>query len=91
MAALESMAVKTPVVVQGECELLKDHSRESRAGLWFHGCREFAEGISLLKQDDFLRIRMGENGRDYVLSHYSWNTIMEKYRKVAECMEVDSI
>lgn len=91
MAALESMAVKTPVVVQGHCELLVDHCRESRAGLWFCNCGEFREAVCLLQKDVYLRTRMGENGREYVTSNYSWSTIMHKYRKVIKCMKVDSI
>ncbi len=90
MAALESLAVQTPVVVQGHCGLLVDHCRESRAGLWFSNCREFGEGIRLLAKDDSLRNRMGENGRNYVASRYSWNIIMSKYRGIFECVKVDS-
>ncbi len=90
MAALESMAVKTPVLVQGRCELLVEHARESRAGLWFCDCGEFAEAVKLLNTDARLRNRMGENGRHYVASSYTWSGILAKYRKVITCLKVDS-
>jgi glycosyltransferase involved in cell wall biosynthesis len=91
MAALESMAVRTPVAVQGHCELLVEHCRGSRAGLWFCDCREFAESVRLLQTDERLRTRMGDNGRAYVTNRYSWGAILGKYRRVMQCMEVDSI
>lgn len=90
MAALESMAVQTPVVVQGHCELLVEHCRESRAGLWFCNCGEFGEAVNLLQTDGRLRTQMGNNGLEYVRSRYSWERIIRKYQRVIECAEVDS-
>jgi glycosyltransferase involved in cell wall biosynthesis len=79
MAALESMAVRTPVLVQQGSEPLRRHAVLGRTGLTFSNREEFGAALELLSRDRRLRAGLGENGRAYVRENYSWTRILEKY------------
>ncbi|MFP4082627.1 MAG: glycosyltransferase family 4 protein [Candidatus Aminicenantes bacterium] len=82
MAALESMAVRTPILVQERTPPLKEHALKGKSGLFFSNYQEFEGSLSLLLKDSRLRRGMGEKGLQYVKKNYWWPKIMDKYRKV---------
>jgi len=82
MAALESLAVKTPILVQEHTEPLKQHCLKGRCGLTYASYEEFEAVLDLFQSDRHLREGMGENGLDYVRTNYSWPTVIEKYKKL---------
>jgi len=90
MAALESLALETPILVQERTEPLKDHCLKSNGGLWYSSYEEFEAGIELLWKDERLRNIMGQNGRLYVEKHYSWRKVIGKYIKAFEFFGFDS-
>ncbi len=79
MAALESMAVETPILVQGATEPLRRHCLDGRSGLFFTNFQEFAQALDLLLRDGRLRRALGANGLEYVKKKYMWDIIIEKY------------
>ncbi|HJT97480.1 MAG TPA: glycosyltransferase family 4 protein [Rhodanobacteraceae bacterium] len=79
IVTLEAMAQKTPVLVNGRCEVLKDHIERSGAGFHFRTADELAalmERVLTIGADE--RARIGEAGRRYVLDRYSEPTIRER-------------
>lgn len=90
MAALESMAAGTPILVQERTEPLKDHCVKSSGGLWYSSYEEFEAAVDILLKDKELRKMMGENGRSYVKKYYSWETVIDKYEKAFEFLGFDS-
>ncbi|MCJ7680413.1 MAG: glycosyltransferase family 4 protein [Candidatus Aminicenantes bacterium] len=81
MAALESLAVGTPILVREGTEPLRRHAVDGRCGLTFSDPADFREALFLLSKDRELRSRMGQNGRRYVGNNYSWPAVVEKYKR----------
>lgn len=76
---MESWLCGTPALVNGDCEVTREHCIASNGGLWFTNYEEFEECVDLLLRDTKLATRMGENGRRYVLKNYGWDTVTRKY------------
>ncbi|MBD3414730.1 MAG: glycosyltransferase [Candidatus Aminicenantes bacterium] len=90
MAALESLAAGTPILVQEQTEPLKDHCLKSNAGLWYSEYHDFQAAVSLLLDDRKLRRIMGKKGRSYVKEHYSWDQVLGKYKKAFKFLGFDT-
>jgi len=86
MAALESLAVRTPILVQGNTEPLKQHCLDGQCGLYFTNHEEFAHSLGLLLRDGRLRRALGANGLDYVQKNYTWRKIIDNYVKMFAVM-----
>ena len=79
LVTLESMGCGTPVLVNGECDVLKGHCLRSNAGLWYQSYEEFRECFRFLCSNDQIKDKMSENGKKYVSKNYSWDIIEKKY------------
>jgi len=84
MAALESLALGTPILIQEKTEPLRDHCLQGQAGLYFANQQEFVQALELLVTENRLRQRLGENGQRYVAQNYSWEVVLAKYDKIIE-------
>ncbi len=84
MAALESLALRTPIVAQEKTEPLKQHCVKGRCGLYYADYRDFAAVLDLLLKDARLRDFMGKNGLEYVTENYSWPIIVQKYVRLLD-------
>ncbi|MDD3826907.1 MAG: glycosyltransferase family 4 protein [Anaerolineae bacterium] len=79
IVVLEAMLCGTPVLVNGQCEVLKGHVRRSRGGLYYDTGYEFVEALRLLLGDESLRAGMGANGMAYVVQNYHHSVVEERY------------
>lgn len=84
IVVLEAMMSGTPVLVNGECQVLKDHCLNSDAGLYFSNYTQFERTLTWLLTHPAEYAQMQANGRDYVLEHYQWPDII---RKISELIE----
>ncbi|MBN2006006.1 MAG: glycosyltransferase family 4 protein [Anaerolineae bacterium] len=89
---LEAMACGTPVLVNGRCDVLKGQVRRSSAGLYYENYYEFLETLRLMLSDESLRLKMGENGREFVAQNYRQAIVAQCYdnffrRAIQKCAE----
>ncbi len=82
MAAQESLAVRTPILVQEASDPLKEHCLRGQCGLYYSDAREFGAALELLLGDSRLRKVLGENGFSYVQDNYSWPKVLAKYESL---------
>lgn len=90
MAALESLAVRTPILVQENTLPLKDHCIQGNSGLWYSNYEEFRAALLLFLQDSRLRRKLGDNGLDYIRKHYAWPQVMERYSRLFRYLTASS-
>lgn len=87
MVTLEAWALGRPVLANGRCQVLKGQCLRSNAGLYYENYDQFEEALKLLISLPQLQQAMGENGRQYFQTHYTWETIEDKYLKILEELE----
>jgi glycosyltransferase involved in cell wall biosynthesis len=80
LVVLESLLVKTPVLVNAACEVLKDHCITSGGGLCYSDYSSFHEQLTIILTDSSARKVMGEKGHAYVQARYSWPKVLEIYQ-----------
>ncbi len=82
MVVLESMAVGRPVIVNGDCAVLRGHCERSGAGLAFSDYDSFVAAVEKLRAGGPEYQEMCENGKKYVADNYQWDRIIGQYRKL---------
>ena len=82
LVTLEAMAGGVPVVVNGDCDVLKGHCIRSNAGLWYRNYEEFKECIAFLLTETETRKKMGWLGMQYIQNNYTWESVERKYLKI---------
>ena len=81
LSTLEAMYIKVPVLLNGKCEVLKQHAILSNGGLYYENKWEFIETLDYLIKNFEITERMGENGRRYVDKYYKWDAIIKKLKE----------
>ena len=85
IVTLEAMAQRTPVLVNGECEVMRDHIEQSGGGFAYRGIDDLVAKLErLCTLPSHERARMGEAGRDYVLARYSEDAIRTRLFEYVE-------
>ena len=82
LLTLEAWHMGTPVLVNGECEVLLDLCRQSNGGLYYTSEREFGPALTRLVEDAPLARRLGRQGSLFARTHYSWEVVLAKYERL---------
>ena len=84
LSTLEAMYFGIPVLVNGKCDVLKDHAILSKAGLYYMNKLEFIESLAYIDENPEIMKKMSENGVLYVEENYRWDVVIEKYKNAIE-------
>lgn len=83
IVALEAMAQGTPIIVNGECEVLADHVEASGSGLIFRGETQLHAAIDTVRAlTPEARALQAQRARAYVVENYSLQQV--RARLIAE-------
>ncbi len=84
LVILESMAVKRPVLVNEECNVLKGQCIRSNAGLYYSGYIEFEYALEYILNNDDMYKEMCENGFRFVKENYNWEDVVKNVSSLIE-------
>jgi glycosyltransferase involved in cell wall biosynthesis len=84
MVVLEAWMMERPVLVNGDCEVLRGQVLRANGGLYYRRYEEFAAAMDLLVSEPGLADRLGRQGHAYFRECYSWERVMEKYERLLE-------
>jgi len=76
---LEAWGALRPTLVNGACEVTRQHCERSNGGLWFSSYAEFEEAVERIITSPGLASALGRNGRVYVEREYSWPAVLERF------------
>jgi glycosyltransferase involved in cell wall biosynthesis len=82
MTVLEAWLVGTPVLVNGDCEVLKEQCRVSKGGLWYQSKDEFDVALRTLLTRSDLRGRLAKAGQTFAAETYAWPHIENCYLEI---------
>lgn len=82
MVVLEAWMMGRPVLVNGDCEVLRGQVLRANGGLYYRRYEEFAAAMDVLLGEPALADRLGAQGREYFERHYAWDVVMEKYERL---------
>ena len=66
-------------MVNANCAPTVEHVEISNGGLIFDSFGSFEVGLRRLLHDESLRHQLGDNGYDYVETHFSWPVVIRRY------------
>jgi glycosyltransferase involved in cell wall biosynthesis len=76
---LESFLAGTPALVHAKSRVLVSQCRAAGAGLWFRHYPDFETQLSYLLDNPDARRALGENGRRFVSTRYSWPVVESSF------------
>ena len=82
IVVLESLKLGVPVVINGECDVLKGHCKKSNGGLYYEGYYEFEGVLNYMLTHEKERLFMGKNGKKYVDDNYFWEKVTQNLKKL---------
>ena len=77
MALLETWSAGRPALVNGACDVLTSHCRQSNGGLWYNNFQEWRAAMEVV--DEGTKRTLGRQGQAYVQRRYSWERVERDY------------
>ncbi len=78
---MESWLCERPVLVNEKCNVTSNFAKESRGGLYFDNYFEFEGCLNYIMDNPEIAKQMGLNGREFVLSNFKWDVIVDRFLK----------
>jgi glycosyltransferase involved in cell wall biosynthesis len=82
MVVLEAWMMKRPVLVNGDCEVLRGQVIRAGGGLYYRRYEEFAAALDVLLTERALADTLGRQGEAYFQANYAWEVIVDKYERL---------
>ena len=73
------MELGRPVLVNGNCEVLKGHCKKSNAGFYYRNYFEFEGEVDYLMTHKQEYDIMCYNAKKYVEQNYKWDVVLRKF------------
>lgn len=86
MVVLEAMYLKTPVIVNGKCPVLKGHCIKSNGAFYYNNYFEFEGEVNYMLEQNKIVEMMCENAYKYVNENYQWDIIMDRLSSLIEAI-----
>ena len=77
ITTLESWSQRTPVLVNGQSAVLREHVESSRGGRIYRDVEDFTRQAARMIRRGGERNRMGRRGHRYVRRNYAWEPVMQ--------------
>lgn len=84
LVILESMALGRPVLVNGNCAVLKGQCIRSNAGLYYTNYAEFVRAMNYMLNSAEAYEQMTKNGLEFVQNNYSWEFVVRNVSSLIE-------
>ena len=79
LVIMESWLAERPVLVSSGCPVTFGHACRSKGGLGFSTYNEFAGALLWLQENPDQAMKMGQNGRNYVINNYTWKKVFKRF------------
>ena len=83
---MEAWLAGTPVIANGESDVVTWHCEQSGAGLTYRDEFEFGEALAFVAGAPKTAAEIAAHGRDYVLDRYSWDTVLDRMEASLETL-----
>ena len=81
---LEAWLCGRPVLVNGNCNVLKGQCRRSNGGLWYVNYDEFESCLNYILNHENTAAKMALSGKQYTEENYDFDIIKDKYNKLVQ-------
>ena len=75
---MRSWLAGTPVIANGESDVVTWHCERSGAGLTYHDWYELAQCLLFVAEAPEAAAKLAVPGRDYVIGNYSWPAVLDR-------------
>lgn len=84
LVVMESWLAKRPVLVSEHCAVTSNFCLDANGGLYFGNYEEFYQCLKYFSEQPQISSQMGENGFEYVMSHFTQDVVVKNYIQFIE-------
>lgn len=84
IVVLEAMSLKTPVIVNGKCPVLRGHCIKSNGAFYYNNYFEFEGEINYILEQRENTQKICENAYEYVNTNFRWDIIVDRLSTLIE-------